>query len=190
MIGAQQAHEAVAQQLLAVEARSVQVGVIADRQIDFAILHRTHHFTGCQRHRIQRAVRRLTAHAVQDAGQEHEFAHVRQRHGQVSRVARRIEAVGNEEVRLQPQQHRARARGQRMRARRRRHPGRGLDEQRLAQAATQAAERTAHRRLTDPEALRRTADAARLIDREQHAQQVEVEVVQAHAAPKGYRSSQ
>lgn len=66
----------MAEQLLAVEAGGIQVGVIADRQVDLAVLHRLHQLARRERHRIEHGQRREPAHAVEDPRQEDQFAHV------------------------------------------------------------------------------------------------------------------
>jgi len=126
MIGAQQADEAVIEQFLAVIAGGVEIGKVADRQIDLARRHRPRQLARRHRDRTQRRLRRQMAQAVEDAGQEHHLAHVRHREGELTHHLLRIEAVAGEDLGIDLGQHFARARRQRLSPRGRRHADSGL----------------------------------------------------------------
>ena len=67
-----------------------------------------------------------------------------------------------------------------LRPRRRCDAAGGAHEQRVAQRQSQPRQRVAGRRLRQTEPLGRAADAARLVHRLEHVQQVEVEVSNMH----------
>jgi len=88
----------------------------------------------------------------------------------------RVERAGLQDALLHARQHVARGRDQRLRARCRFHAARRAHEQRVVKRCAQLGQRRAHARLAHAELLRRHAHAARIVQRQQDRQQVQVKV--------------
>ena len=91
------------------------------------------------------------------------------------RARGRVEVVRRDEAALDLRERVAGGRQQRERARRRLHPARRAHEQRIAEVLAQAAERRAHARLADAEQVARAAHVARVVERDEVGNEVQIE---------------
>ncbi|KGD49405.1 hypothetical protein DP43_3671 [Burkholderia pseudomallei] len=181
----QQADEAVREKPLLEEVRAAEIRKVADREIDAAVLERVRDFRVRQRCRAQVRMRRVLRERLQQPRQEHDFADVGQRDRERARALRRVELVRCAETALDARERVARGRNQGERARRRLHAARGPHEQRIAEVLAQPPERRAHTRLAHAEQLARAAHVARLVERDQIRNQVQIEV-RHHVTTIGY----
>jgi hypothetical protein len=126
-------------------------------------------------------VRRQAREGLQQLRQEHDLADVRQRDRERMRARCRIEVVRRDEAALDLRERVARGRQQCQRARRRLHPARRAHEQRIAEVGAQPAERRAHARLAHAEQVAGAAHVARVVERDEIGNQVQIERVHRRA---------
>ena len=163
------------EETLLVEIAALQVGEIADGEVDVAVLHRLGELLRGHADRAHGRLRRGLGEGSRELRKEHHLADVGHRERERPMCSPGIEGDARPELLLDMQQDLARGVRDLRAARRRRHALAGADEEGVVEVIAQLCEALAHRRLADAEDLRRLAHASGVQHRHCDAKQVQVE---------------